>query len=76
MDEFEVDELRQQRRKQRRSDHLTTRAAFMGEELADVEWPNPNQPRCTAGANGMVAARKAIQLAMPRKNSKVEEGAR
>ena len=74
MDEYEADELRRQRRKQLRNDHLAARATFMGEEAGDIDWPNPNQPRCTASANGIIAARNAIQLAMSWKNSKVEEG--
>lgn len=73
MDEYEADELRWQRDWQRRRDRRAIRMAFMGEEPDEGEWQNPNQPQCTAIANAVIAARKAIQLAMSQKNSKVEE---
>ncbi len=73
MDDYEAEELRRKVCLQRRREHQANRTAFMGEEAEEIEWPNPNQPHCATAAIAVIAARKAIQLAMSQKNSKVEE---
>lgn len=71
----EAAELRRADQQQRRRDkalvaHVWSRLQFDEQFPDDGEYRNPNQPRCTAGANGITAARKALELAQQRKESK------
>ena len=75
LDEFEAADLRRADRAQRQRDkalvaHVWSRSQFDEQFPDDGEYRNPNQPRCTAGANGQVAARKALELAQQRKELK------
>jgi hypothetical protein len=75
LDEFEAADLRRTDQQQRRRDkalvaHVWSRSQFDEQFPDDGEYPNPNQPRCTAGANGALAARKAIALVQERMEKK------
>lgn len=75
LDEFEAADLRHADQQQRRRDkaliaHVWSRSQFDEQFPDDGECLNPNQPRCTAGANGQVAARKALELAQERMEKK------
>lgn len=74
-DPDEAAELRHADRAQRQRDkalvaHVWSRLQFDEQFPDDGEYRNPNNPPCTAGANGQVAARKALELAQQRKESK------
>ena len=75
LDEFDREELRRADQQQRRRDkaliaHVWNRRTF-DDQFPDCEdWPNPNQPRVTAKADGAIAARKAIALAQERMEKK------
>lgn len=63
-------------RAQRRRDkalvaHVWSRSQF-DEQFPDdgEDWPNANQPKCTAVGNAVVAARKAAALAQERMEKK------
>lgn len=73
--EFDREELRHADRVQRQRDkalvaHVWGRSQFDEQFPDDGECRNPNQPACTAGANGQVAARKALELAQERMEKK------
>lgn len=75
IDEFDREELRRADTAQRQRDkalvaHVWSRSQFDEQFPDDGEYRNPNNPPCTAGANGQVAARKALELAQQRKESK------
>ena len=72
IDPDEDADLRHADQQQRRRDkaliaHVWSRSQFDEQFPDDGEYRNPNQPYCTAGANGQVAARKALELAQQRK---------
>ena len=74
IDPDEAAELRRTDQQQRRRDtalvaHVWSRSQF-DEQFPDCDGGNPNQPRCTAGANGQVAARTVLELAQQRKGEK------
>lgn len=75
IDPDEAAELRRADRAQRQRDkalvaHVWSRSQFDEQFPDDGEYRNPNQPRATAKANGQVAARKALEMAQQRKESK------
>jgi hypothetical protein len=73
LNEFDREELRRADEAKRRETRRLIRdsfAPYFTEPEPEEEYGNPNQPACTAGANGKVAARKAIALAQERKEAK------
>lgn len=75
IDPDEAAELRHADRAQRQRGkslvaHVWSRSQF-DEQFPDCEdWPNANQPKCTAAGDGAVAARKALELAQERMEKK------
>lgn len=75
IDPDEASDLRHADRAQRRRDkalvaHVWSRSQFDEQFPDDGECRNPNNPPCTAGANGIIAARKAVALAQERMEKK------
>lgn len=75
IDPDEAAELRRTDQQQRRRDkalvaHVWSRSQFDEQFPDDGEYRNPNQPRCTAGANGALAARRAIEAAQNMEKNK------
>ncbi len=71
IDNDEAADLRHADQQQRQRDkalvaHVWSRSQFDEQFPDDGECRNPNQPRCTAGANGALAARRAIEAAQNR----------
>jgi hypothetical protein len=73
LDEFDREELRRADTAKRRETSRLIRDSFAPRDTEpepEDEYGNPNQPACTAGANGIIAARKAIALAQERMEKK------
>ena len=72
LDEFEIEDHRHIGEIRRR-DRRLIRDAFAPrdqEPEPEQEYRNPNQPACTAGANGALAARRAMEIAQERMEKK------
>jgi len=73
LNEFDREELHRADEAKRRETRRLIRDSFAqrdAEPEPGEEYGNPNQPACTAGANGIIAARKAIALAQERMENK------
>jgi hypothetical protein len=75
IDPDEAADLRHADRAQRQRDkalvaHVWSRSQFDEQFPDDGEYRNPNQPRCTVGANGALAARRAIEAAQNMEKNK------
>lgn len=73
IDPDEAADLRHADRAQRKRD-AAANAQVWNRRYFDEQYPddevNPNQPRCTAGANGALAARRAIEAAQNMEKNK------